>query len=100
MTDFSPKYVGETEVFTFDYVHNLAVGEAIQSALITVQVLDGTDANPVSMVLGGASINGTQVMQRLQGGVAGVYYRIICTATTTGSQNQVLMLDQNLKVNA
>jgi hypothetical protein len=81
-------------------VRNLAAGEAIQSAVVTVEVLSGVDPTPASMVLGGASINGTQVMQLLGGGVAGVYYRILCTATTTGSQNQVLILDQNLKVNA
>lgn len=92
MTDFTSKRVGETEVFTVDYTKNLSVGETILSAVWTNSVKTGTDALPGSMIQGVATITGTLVSNKITGGIAGVYYAPICTATT--SLGQILVLPE------
>ena len=92
MTDFTSKRVGETEVFTVDYTKNLSVGETILSAVWTNSVKTGTDASPGSMIQGVATITGALVSNKITGGIAGVYYTPICTATT--SLGQVITLPE------
>jgi hypothetical protein len=86
MTDFSIKLPGDAEIFTFDYTADLASGETITGAAWSVQVVSGTDAGAASMVSGSASVNGAKVSQMIVGGVAGVYYRLLCAATTSLGQ--------------
>lgn len=91
--DFSPKRVGETEVFTVDFAQLLGQGETITSAVWACTVKEGTDAAPAIMIYGAASISGSQVSQKIRGGVANVYYAPICTAST--SAGQVLILPES-----
>jgi hypothetical protein len=80
--DFTPKRAIETEVFTVDFINKLLPGETILSAVWSVTVAAGTDANPSAMVQGSAVINGSAVSQIITGGVPGVRYAPICTAHT------------------
>jgi hypothetical protein len=87
--DFTPKRAIEQEVFTVNFVNKLLPGETIQSAVWSVTVAAGTDANPSAMIQGAAAINGSAVSQIITGGVPGVRYAPICTAHTA---TQVLVL--------
>jgi hypothetical protein len=90
MADFTPKRVSESEIFAVDYTALLGEGETITSAVWTNSVKSGADANPGAMISGTASIEGSLVMQKLAGGVAGVSYWPICTAVTSMGQTIVL----------
>lgn len=90
--DWTPKRVGETEIFAVDYTALLGTGETISSAVWTNSVKEGTDASPGSMITGSAAISGAVVSQKITGGVAGVYYWPICTATT--SLGQIIVLPE------
>jgi hypothetical protein len=80
--DFSPKAPSEVLVFTFDFVNLLAQGETINSATVTSVLISGTDAAPSTMILGSASISGSTVMQKVQGGELGVRYQLRCLVVT------------------
>lgn len=88
--NFTPKRSAEVEIFTVDYANNLALGETIASAVWTVTVVQGADANSASMIHGVASISGTKVSQMIAAGVPGVTYAPVCTATTSLGQTLVL----------
>lgn len=69
---------------TFDYGAALEGGETIQSAVISVTLVQGSDADPQAVLDGPAMLlAGGRVMQRIQGGVAGAAYRVRCAATTS-----------------
>jgi hypothetical protein len=92
MADFTPKRVAEVETFSVDYTALLGTGETITSAVWSNSVKAGADANPGAMISGFAGIDGAVVNQKIQGGIAGVYYWPICTATT--SANQIIVLPE------
>jgi hypothetical protein len=95
--DYSSKRAGETEVFTMDFVRLLGVNEFLLSAVVTVEVIEGFDASPNSMINGIAQVNaGSKILQSITGGIPDVYYRVIFTATT--SLGQVLILIGNVRV--
>ena len=87
--NWSPKQVGATKAYVFDFISDLAVGETISGATVTAAVWSGTDASPSSIISGAASISGTQVTQKLTAGLAGNIYAATCTATTSASQTLV-----------
>jgi hypothetical protein len=84
--DFTPKRVGETEIFTVDFVDLLAQGETITTASWSITVLQGADPAPEAMLSGVASITGTKVSQMLTGGLPSVFYAPVCTVTTSTGQ--------------
>lgn len=88
--DFSPKRAMEVEVFTVDFSALLGTGETITSAVWTCSVKEGADASASSMIRGSASVSGAKVSQSIGGGVAGVFYAPICTATTSAGQTLIL----------
>lgn len=90
--NFSSKRAAEVQIFSVDFSPVLATGETLLAAVWAVSVLSGTDATPQSMVTGAASIAGSVVSQKLQGGVAGVNYAPVCTVTT--SLGQTLMVPE------
>lgn len=94
----TPKSAQEIEVFTFDYYNLLSIGETLVSAAVSVTVSTGTDANPSAMLDGAPQIQGSQVLQLLQGGLSGVTYNLNCLVTT--SKNQKLLLTGSLQVTA
>lgn len=87
---FDPKDPAAREFFSFEFRWQLASGETISSAVWTVTVLSGTDANPSAMLSGAAVIAGSRVSHLIIGGVVGVKYCIECKATTSAGQEIVL----------
>jgi hypothetical protein len=83
---FQPKLVGETGSYGFDFVSRLGASETISSSTVVVSVYSGVDASPASMLSGTTSNAGTQVTQKLTGGVAGVVYQVMCTIVTSAGQ--------------
>jgi len=59
---------------TFDFTKLLTRIDSISS--ITVAVYKGTDASPGGLLLNAPIIADTQVLQLIQGGLNGVYYKI------------------------
>jgi hypothetical protein len=80
---FQPKLVGETLPYVFDFVSRMGVSDIIFGSSVVVTVYSGVDPVPNAMVYGGASNSGTQVTQKLMGGVAGVVYQVMCTMVTS-----------------
>lgn len=70
----------------FDFAQDLAVGETVSSASTAATVYSGTDASPSSVISGASVAAGKQVKQLTVGGVLGVTYYIVCTATTSLGQ--------------
>lgn len=83
---FSSKRVGETITLTFNFSRLLGTGETINSATWSIEVVDGVDASPSSMISGSESISGSKVSQLVTGGVHDVVYRMVCAVTTSTGQ--------------
>jgi len=85
---FDPKLLGETQVLSFDFTSELAIGETINSQTVVATTYSGTDASPSSIISGSASSSGAVVSQKVTGGVLGVMYELLCTITTSLGQTQ------------
>lgn len=82
--DFDPANATESEVYSLDFVNELASGESLSSVTsVTLTVFQGTDADPSSHLSGSASITGTIVSQRLVTLTSGVTYTLSFTVLTT-----------------
>ena len=90
---FSYKITTENEQFTFDYSPVLGTTETISSATCTVEVKEGTDANPSAIKVGSPVISGSQVAQRIKDGLDGVIYRLEMTATTSATNVYTIVGD-------
>ena len=88
--DLGVKDPGATEKVVFDFLSLLAVGETLSGATTTAAVWTGVDATPGGLISGAATVSGSQATQALTGGVAGVIYKLTCTATTSAGQTLVL----------
>lgn len=86
---FTDKDPDEIEFIGFNLATRLGPGETIQAATFTVAVVAGNDPAPLSMLQGGAVIDGSIVKQLLRGGVAGVHYRVAMEANTSAGQKMV-----------
>lgn len=80
---FTGKRVGETITIGFDLEELLVTGETINTAVFTATVHSGSDPSPSSLISGGASIVGSEVSQKITGGVDGVVYEIRATVGTS-----------------
>lgn len=87
--NFSEKKVGETVTLGFDLVRLLNVGETVQAASFSVTVLRGVDADAAAMVSGAAIVSGSKVRQKIAGGVAGNYYEVAASATTSAGNTYI-----------
>jgi hypothetical protein len=90
---FSYKITTENEQFTFDYSPVLGTTETISSATCTVTVKEGTDPTPSAIKVGSPVISGSQVAQRISGGLDGVIYRLEMTATTSATNVYTIVGD-------
>ena len=84
---YSAKRANEVLILGWDFVD--ALGETGDSLLgaqsVSVTVFRGTDPNPNGLKSGPALLaNTTQVIQQLQGGVAGVTYALEFSVQTVG----------------
>lgn len=80
---FTYKLTTENELFSFNYSPILADGETLNTATCVVQVKDGSDPNPSSILVGSPAISGAVAVQRVSGGLNGVTYRLEMTVTTS-----------------
>jgi hypothetical protein len=100
-SSFSYKITTETEQLTFEFSPALGSSEFILSPstiptgqpTCTVEVKEGTDPNPSSILVGIPVVSGTKVAQRVTGGLDGVIYRIEMTATTSLSNVYTIVGD-------
>ena len=83
-----PKRLGEIVTLNqFDFISQLAVNEVISFASFAVAVYSGTDPTPINLLNGLPSVQGTVVLQSIDGGVLGTIYEITCTAFTNAGQD-------------
>lgn len=87
---FGGKSLGETKNCVFDFLSLIALGETLSTASVAAVVYSGTDASPSSLISGSATISGSQVTQKITGGVLGVTYLLTCTVTTSAGQTLLL----------
>ncbi len=89
--DFDPANSTESEVYSLDFVNELATGETLLSITsVTFTVFQGTDANPDSHVSGNPSITGSVASQRLVSLTSGVTYTLAFTVLTSLSNTITL----------
>lgn len=81
-----PLELGETDVLTFDYTDSLETGETISSATVTISVVQGEDATPNAMKVGGAQASTPYALQKVSGGVRNTTYLCYCAATTSNGR--------------
>lgn len=84
---FSDKDPNEGIVVTFAFA---ALTNTITSATVAIEVQSGNDTNPAAMLSGMAVVSGTNVSQRVIGGVAGCTYHLRCTIQTPDGSTYVL----------
>lgn len=82
---FDPRHPAESEPLGFGFSARLAEGETVSSAVFTIEVVEGTDPEPASMLSGAPTTTSTGAFQRVAGGVDGCTYKLTCVATTTAS---------------
>lgn len=70
-----PKDPQEIKTIKFAFERELN-GAVAASASVTATVHKGTDPNPSGVILGGATIVGTDVYVRMQAGLDGVVYKL------------------------
>jgi phage gp36-like protein len=77
-TRFTDKDPADIITLNFDFS---ADADAVTSPTVTATVVQGTDPDPALILVGAATVEGAVVRQRVQGGLAGVDYGLICRAT-------------------
>ncbi len=87
----------ESLVAAFDFTPDMDTGEAISSAVCSISVLSGIDADADSVLFVPSTIDDGVVLQPFRGGVSGVTYTLRCVATLTPT-GRVLVLAANLPV--
>lgn len=93
---FSYKITTETEQLTFEFSPILGSSETITSAVCNIEVKEGTDPTPSTVLLGTPVISGTKVAQRVTGGLDGVIYRLEMSATTSASNVYTIVGDMQV----
>ena len=97
--DFSVCDPSESEIYAFNFVNDLTPGDTLASAVWTCTVSQGVDANPSARLSGAASVyESTYTTQRIIGGVAGVSYILMATATTAQGNTLVLWSHSRVEV--
>lgn len=85
----------------FPFLDQMAFGEVITGAVVTIVVTSGDDPNPTVMLEGipdYTTSGGRQVVQLVIGGLNGVTYQLVCTVVTSLSnaficQGQLVIID-------
>jgi hypothetical protein len=84
-----PKHPGAIDVVTFDFTKVMR-GETIANVVaVNVELKDGVDATPATLLNGAASIVGAKVLQGVKAGVNGANYYMTCQITTSGGRTPV-----------
>jgi argininosuccinate synthase len=74
---------GEKLVLTFAFAAELAQGESLTAAALTIAVRAGADAAPATVLDGSHQVQTPSVLQAIKAGAAGATYGIKCLATTS-----------------
>lgn len=82
-----PKAPTEEIIISLGFAARLKTGETITEATTTVEVIEGADSAPESILSGSADLSSAPVVaQKIIGGVLGVTYLIKILATTSASR--------------
>jgi hypothetical protein len=94
--DYSPAEQVESQIFGFDLVNDLDPGETLTGAIWSLLVIQGTDANPSSHLIGsptlvtpaGTTLQ-TATQQRIAGLLPDVLYlvRAVCTTSLSNTRS-------------
>lgn len=90
------KLVSEDVDLVTSFLSRLQIGETLVTCNSSVAVFAGTDPTPLSMKSGIPTISGTDVIQKIIDGVAGVIYIVYISART--SLNNVFVQEVKLAV--
>lgn len=89
------KYPGETVTVTFDF-SDLAT--ACANPVVTIAVESGVvDDSAASMISGSAQISGTNILQRVVGGIAGNTYKLMCQIDDADGERWIVAADLEVK---
>lgn len=88
--DFSAQAESESELFSFDFVNDLAEGDALDSAIWSLTIVRGADADIATRLIGGAETGPSKTFQRIAGLRRGVRYKIQAVATTKNGNSLTL----------
>jgi hypothetical protein len=88
INQLSSKTINEVVPITFDFTNVLDTVTAIET--ITNTVVFGADPAAAAMLAGAAEIQGGQVVQLFQGGVADAVYEVLCLVTSGGEKYQLV----------
>jgi len=86
---FPAKPLNAAVFVAFNFLSDLAEGEALNSATVSLTVFSGTDGNPSAMLSGSDSIVDSVVSQLLINGTVGVIYVVQCSALTNLGQTLI-----------
>lgn len=90
---FDAKDPEEVIVLSFGFARLLAPGATLSAPVVSVLVKDGADPAPGSLIDGLATVDGSNVLQKVRAGVAGTVYALRCKAQTSDGQTLVLAAD-------
>lgn len=80
---YAEKLSQEELTIDVDFLSRCDLGESAATAVSTMTVLSGTDANPSAMLSGVATVSNNIVSQKVIGGVGGVIYLLTISVRTT-----------------
>jgi hypothetical protein len=80
------KLVPEQITVTFEFLDELDWGDTIVSAEVICTVAIGVDPNPEFVLRQDTGVFDTYVTQKVRNGLPGVFYRLVCLATTVGGK--------------
>jgi hypothetical protein len=95
MLTFPSKDYQETNTIEFSFLEDLTVASII-TATMTIDVHNGWDDHPGSVLVGAPTISDASVFQQVHGGVPNTIYRLTCVITT--NDGRVLVIPANLPV--
>lgn len=84
-TELQPKSPATKANYQFDFTDQLASGETISTATVSVGVYSGEDADPSRLLAGATSQSSGVVTQAIKEGLAGNIYQLTCTVTTSAN---------------
>ena len=88
--DWTPTTGADVELYQLSYAQILRPSETVVSATWDIVVLNGTDVDPLSRMVGVPSINGSTVSQMVGPLLEGVTYEMTCKAVTSLAQTLAL----------
>lgn len=93
IVELQAKYIGTAFIVDFDFISHLEAGRSLVGGSIACTVFSGVDAAPQEVLVGSAyAYHATSLRQEviLSGGLPGVIYKLVATATdSSGDEHQL-----------